>query len=80
MIAASPPNKKGGYSARLSQNEKTDSSPLIQQLRFVKRLDLVSWQRRVDNILAEFIRTGNQKHLTAVHNALAGIQQRLTGP
>jgi hypothetical protein len=59
MIAAGPPNKKGGYSAHLSQTEKTNSSPLIQQLRFAKRLDLVSWQCRVDNILAEFIRTGH---------------------
>jgi hypothetical protein len=80
MIASGPPNKKGGSLPRLSQNEKTDSGSLIQQLRFVKRLHLASWQRRVDNILAEFICTGNQKHLTAVHNALAGIQQRLTGP
>ena len=78
MIAAGPPNKKGGYSPRLSEHEITDSRLLLEQLRAVKGVDLASWQRRVDNLLAEFIQTGHAKHLAALGRTLAGIRQRVS--
>ncbi|PYJ44067.1 MAG: hypothetical protein DME86_01225 [Verrucomicrobia bacterium] len=81
MIAASPPNnEKGGPITRLSSIEKTDGRLLLQRLRFVKSLHLTSWQSRVDNLFAEFIRTGHRKHLQALNGTLAGIQQKLIAP
>jgi hypothetical protein len=77
MIAAGPPNKKGGYSPRLSEYEITNNRLLLEQLRTVKGFDLASWQRRVDNLLAEFIQTGHVKHLAALDRTLAGIGQRV---
>ena len=77
MIAAGPPNKKGGYSPRLSKNEITDTRLLLEQLRAVKGIDVTSWQRRLDNLLAEFIQTGHVKHLAALGRTLAGIRQRV---
>jgi hypothetical protein len=78
MIAAGPPKKKGGYSPRLSEHEITDNRLLVEQLRAVKGIDLASWQRRVDNLLAEFIQTGQVKHLAALSRTLAGIRQKVS--
>ena len=72
QLAMKPPNETARY-GEAGRLKLTDMASLVDRYRKVKGIDLPAWQKRASYMLQEYVRTGNQRHLTALDALLDGI-------